>query len=131
MQVLLNIDVADLGSAIGFYRDALGLRHARTLFEGTVAEMLGACCRVYLIEHAERARPSATDKTSRDFGRHWAPVHPDFVVENIAMACERAVAAGALQKTPIWQFAWGGLVTFSDPFGNGFCLIQVPAEPYE
>lgn len=55
MQILLNIDVADLGSAIGFYRDALGLRHARTLFEGTVAEMLGACCRVYLIEHAERA----------------------------------------------------------------------------
>jgi predicted enzyme related to lactoylglutathione lyase len=131
MQMLLNIDVAELDRAIAFYRDALGLHHARTLFEGSVAEMLGACCRVYLIEHAEGETATATNKTNRDFRRHWTPIHPDFVVDNIAAACERAVAAGALQETPIRHFPWGQLVTLSDPFGNGFCLIQFPAGPYE
>lgn len=131
MQVLLNIDVADLGRAIAFYRDALGLRHARTLFEGSVAEMQGACCRLYLIEQAEGEPATATDKTGRDYGRHWTPIHPDYVVKNIATACEQAVAAGARQETPIRHFAWGKLVTLSDPFGNGFCLVQFPGEPYE
>ncbi|GEM_PF-48403 len=131
MQVLLNIDVADLDRAVTFYRDALGLHHARTLFEGSVAEMLGACCRLYLIEHAEDEPAIATHETTRNYGRHWTPTHPDFVVENISTACEQAVAAGARQEIPIREFPWGKLVTLSDPFGNGFCLIQFPGEPYE
>lgn len=130
MQVLVNIDVADLDRAITFYRDALGLQRARTLFEGTVAEMLGACCRLYLIEHAEGEAATATQQATRDYGRHWTPVHLDFVVDDITMACEQAVAAGASQETPISDFPWGKLVTLSDPFGNGFCLIQFPGEPY-
>ncbi|AHL75595.1 glyoxalase [Stutzerimonas stutzeri] len=131
MQVLLNIDVANLDRAIAFYRDAVGLRHARTLFEGSVAEMLGGCCRVYLIEQPEGGPATATYPASRDYGRHWTPTHPDFVVDDIVTACGNAVAAGARQETPIRDFPWGKLVTLSDPFGNGLCLIQFPGEPYE
>lgn len=40
------------------------------------------------------------------------------------------MSAGAIQETPIRAFAWGKLVTLSDPFGNGFCLIDFPDLPY-
>ena len=40
--MLVNVDVADLDSAIRFYENALGFRLHRRLFSGTVAEMRGA-----------------------------------------------------------------------------------------
>ena len=42
MLILVNIDVGDLERAIQFYEHAAGLKLHRRLFEGTVAEMLGA-----------------------------------------------------------------------------------------
>jgi len=131
MELLLNIDVADLDKAIPFYRDALGLRHTRSLFNGAAAEMLGAGCRIYLIEHAGSEPATAVDAGIRTYARHWTPIHPDFVVDDIEASAARAVAAGARQETPIRVFDWGRLVTLSDPFGNGFCLIQFHGEPYE
>ena len=41
MQILVNVDVPDLDRAIDFYCRALGLRLARRLFDGTVAELAG------------------------------------------------------------------------------------------
>jgi hypothetical protein len=31
----------------------------------------------------------------KDFGRHWTPIHLDFVVDDLDAAVERAVSAGA------------------------------------
>lgn len=131
MEILLNIDVADLNRAINFYRDAFGLRHARSLFDRAAAEMLGAGCRIYLIERSGSEPATAVGDGVRTYDRHWTPIHPDFVVGNIEASTACAIAAGAHQETPIRTFEWGKLVTLSDPFGNGFCLIQFPGEPYE
>ena len=130
MQLLLNIDVGDVTRAITFYRDALGLSHARTLFGGSVAEMLGAGCRIYLIERATYEPATESGDALRTYDRHWTPVHPDFVVANIDQALTQAMTAGAIAETPVRTFDWGRLVTLSDPFGNGFCLIEFPGEPY-
>ncbi|MCQ2031924.1 VOC family protein [Stutzerimonas zhaodongensis] len=130
MQVLLNIDVGDVTRAITFYRDALGLTHARTLFEGAVAEMLGAGCRIYLIERATYEPATESGDALRTYERHWTPVHPDFVVEDVDQALAQAITAGAIAETSVRTFDWGRLVTLSDPFGNGFCLIEFPGEPY-
>lgn len=130
MNLLLNIDVPNVGRAITFYRDALGWRHMRSLFDGGVAEMLGAGCRIYLIERASSEAATATGEGARTYDRHWTPIHPDFIVNDIEVATARAVSAGAIQETPIRAFAWGKLVTLSDPFGNGFCLIDFPDLPY-
>ncbi|MGM3387787.1 VOC family protein [Stutzerimonas stutzeri] len=129
MYLLLNIDVADLDRGVRFYEAALGLRYSRSLFDGGAAEMLGAGCRLYLIERAEP--DPAPAGAAHPWSRHWTPIHPDFVVQDIATATARAVTAGALQETPIRPFEWGQLVTLSDPFGNGFCLIEFVGEPYE
>jgi predicted enzyme related to lactoylglutathione lyase len=130
MPVLVNIDVADLPKAVAFYRVALGLRHTRTLFDATVAEMLGAGCPIYLIERATSDPATPEDPHARTYQRHWTPVHLDFVVNDIAQVTKCAVLAGAVQETSVRSFNWGKVVTLSDPFGNGFCLIESTDEPY-
>lgn len=115
MQVMVNIDVDDLERAIEFYGNALGLRLGRRLFDGTVAEMLGASSRIYLT--AKPAGSAATPRASpvRDYRRHWTPVHLDFEVENVSAAVERALAAGARIEGDIQSFSWGRQATLSDP----------------
>ena len=115
MDILVNIDVDDLDKAVAFYERALGLRLGRRLFDGSVAEMLGAPAPIYLV-----ARPE------RNYARHWTPVHLDFAVEDIAAAVQRAVTAGAKLERPIEAFPWGKLAVLGDPFGHGFCLVELP-----
>lgn len=130
MQVLINIDVDDLERAVDFYQAALELKLARTLFDGDVAELRGASSRIYLLKNAEASQATKSGEARR-FNRHWTPVHLDFVVDDIEQAVNRANCAGAKQETAVQHFPWGKLATLSDPFGNGFCLVQFPAEPYE
>ena len=74
----------------------------------------------------KEAGSSATPVTSlpRDYRRHWTPVHLDLVVPDVEAATRKAIAAGATLEGPIQSHAWGRLVSFSDPFGHGFCLLQ-------
>lgn len=52
-------------------------------------------------------------------------MHLDFVVDDLEAAVTRAEGAGARRESPIREEAWGRLATFSDPFGNGFCLLSL------
>jgi len=52
ISLIANVDVPELETAIDFYRDALGLRLRRRLFEGTVADMLGGSSPIYLLANA-------------------------------------------------------------------------------
>jgi predicted enzyme related to lactoylglutathione lyase len=124
MQLLVNIDVANLEEAIAFYEQGVGLRLARLLFGGTVAEMLGGSSLIYLVAKAVGTSPSAHTSQLRDYHRHWTPVHLDFVVSDIDSAVERAVAAGAKLEGVPQSFVWGRLSTMSDPFGHGLCFVQ-------
>src|SRR4051812_34878593 len=117
--VLANIDVPDLEVAIEFYRDALGLRLGRRLFEGTVAEMLGASFPVYLLLKPAGSPAGGAVPASRDYGRHWTPVHFDVVVDDVDAAVGGAVAAGAIHEGAIQEHPWGRMATLSDPFGHG------------
>lgn len=123
MRVVINIDVPDLASAIDFYCRALGLRHSRTL-DGVVAELLGASSIIYLLQN-EAGSPSSPDAVEgRRYTRHWTPVHMDFVVEDLATATERVLRAGALRESGCVQWMGSKCITFSDPFGHGFCLLE-------
>lgn len=131
MQLLVNIDVDDLDRAIAFYRDGVGLRLARLLFDGTVAEMRGTTATIYLTVKSAGTITSLNASTLRDYRRHWTPVHFDLAVDEIAGAVERAVAAGATLEGQIESFNWGQQATLSDPFGHGFCLLQFSAMGYD
>ncbi|MDQ7732522.1 VOC family protein [Halomonas sp. SpR1] len=131
MKFIVNIDVEDLGKAITFYENGLGLQLIRRLFGGTVAEMGGGPASIYLIEQPDASVAAPGTSLQRDYRRHWTPVHLDFIVEDIDAAVEQAVSVGAVQEGGIKSFDWGMLVTMSDPFGNGFCLLVFAEGGYD
>ena len=117
VEISVNIDVPDLEAAIEFYRLALGLHLGRRLFEGSVAEMLGASSKIYLLMKPAGDSVSSVARLPRDYDRHWTPVHLDFIVDDVSAAVERAVACGAKLESNIQSFAWGRLAVLSDPLG--------------
>lgn len=130
MQLLINIDVDDLAHGIGFYQHGLGLRLARKLFDGSVAEMLGGGAPIYLLAKAPGTRPSARADSRRGDHRHRTPVHLDFVVADLESAVERALEAGAELEDWPQDFAWGRQAKLSDPFGHGLCFTEWKGEGY-
>jgi predicted enzyme related to lactoylglutathione lyase len=129
--LLINIDVPDLEEAVEFYQRAVGLRLGRRLFDGTVAEMVGASVPIYLVVKEPGSSPSSQTSQRRAYSRHWTPVHLDFMVEDIERTVEKALAAGAKLEANLQSFAWGRLATMSDPFGHGLCLLQWNGRGYD
>ena len=131
VSMFVNIDVPDLSTAIEFYCEALGLRLARKLFEGTVAEMLGGSSLIYLLAKAAGSAAGTRIPVPRDYRRHWTPVHLDFEVTDVEDAVRQAGAAGAKLEGKIATYPWGRMATMSDPFGHGFCLVQFAGRGYD
>jgi len=129
-RLLVNVDVEDLEKGIRFYSEGLGLRVGRRFGEGGV-ELLGAEAPIYLLVKGDGTAPFQDAPSPRDYRRHWTPVHLDFVVEDLEAAIQKATAAGArLQGAPT-EYRWGTLALLSDPFGNGFCLLQFKGRGYD
>ena len=130
MRVLVNVDVPDLAPAIAFYRAALGLELGR-LLDDDVAELTGAAATLYLLRKPEGSASGRSGTDLRRYARHWTPVHLDFVVPDLAVAERRALAAGARRESECIEWRGSKCITFSDPFGHGFCLIEFNAEGYD
>ena len=129
MRLLINIDVPELAPAIDFYKAALGL-HMNRIIDEAVAELTGASAVIYLLRKAAGSSPEKTLTSVRHYTRHWTPVHFDVVVHNLEEAARRAIEAGALQESDCVEWMESKCITFSDPFGHGFCLIEFADETY-
>lgn len=129
MKVLINIDVPDLDEAVAFYQAALGLTLSRFI-DDDVAELVGASCALYLLRKDGGAVVNSTATVNRLYTRHWTPVHMDFVVDCIEEAARRATDAGARRESECVEWMGSRCITFSDPFGHGFCLIEFVGEGY-
>lgn len=129
MRIVVNIDVPELAPAIEFYTRALGLELSR-IIEDDVAELTGASSVIYLLANATGSTATSSVPEMRRYSRHWTPVHVDFVVENLLEAADRAIEAGASQESECVEWRGSKCVTFSDPFGHGFCLIEFVGETY-
>lgn len=130
MQLLANIDVADLAGATDFYCSCFGLKVGRRL-GNSVVELLGASAAIYLLEKPAGSAATATSPQRRDYSRHWTPVHLDFIVPDINAAVQRAQAAGAHLEDEVRAAKWGRIATFSDSWGHGFCLIEFLGRGYD
>ncbi len=128
--LLVNIDVDDLERAMDFYGAAFGLRVGRR-FGALGAELLGASSAIYLLAKPAGSRASAATDQRRDYGRHWTPVHLDFVVPALEAALQRAERAGARLEGSPETHRWGRIAHLADPFGNGFCLIEFIGRGYD
>ena len=127
--MLVNIDVENLEKATRFYCDGLGLTVGRR-FDGWI-ELIGAAAPIYLLPKAPGTPISPLAQQTRDYRRHWTPVHLDFVVQDIRAAVKRAQAAGAVLERDVATHAYGLLALLSDPWGNGFCLLQFTGRGYD
>ncbi len=123
MNIIINIDVPELDRAVRFYTQALGLTHTRTLDDDT-AELTGASATIYLLCKGAGTGAVKSPPIPRDYQRHWTPVHFDLVVPDVDEAAARALAAGARSETGHIDWRGSRCLSFSDPFGHGFCFIQ-------
>ena len=128
--LLLNVDVPDIAAGEAFYTAALGLAVGRR-FGDDFVELTGADAPLYLLKKEAGTSIGPAGGDTRRYERHWTPIHPDFVVEDMEAAIARAVAAGAVQEGETCDAPYGKLAMFADPFGHGFCLIEFNQEGYD
>src|ERR1700676_4485131 len=123
MKIGISIDVDNLDRAIDFYTRGIGLLvvqrgpdWAHLTHEGQT---------IFIMQLPPGSDAAEIAHSPRDYSRHWTPVHLDFVVADIDLAVEHALAAGAKLDRPILRRKkLGDMANMADPFGNGFDLIQ-------
>jgi catechol 2,3-dioxygenase-like lactoylglutathione lyase family enzyme len=131
MEIRVCIDVDDMERAIAFYTQGLGLRLGRRLDNDWV-ELLGATSPLDLLRNAAGTPPLGDSHPQRrDYGRHWTPVHLDFVVTDIDAAAAHLVAHGARLEQPIQDRRWGRMASLADPFGHGLDLLEFKGRGYD
>ncbi len=130
VDLLVNIDVDDLGRAETFYTSAFDLSVSRR-FGCDGLELAGGSSRIYLLLKAAGSQATGSVTSARVYDRHWTPVHLDIVVSDINAAVQKALAAGAILERPVQASAWGKLALMADPFGHGFCLVQFLGKGYD
>ena len=79
---ILNIDVPDIEAGVAFYTAAFDLRVGRR-FDSRFVELVGAATNVYLLQKPAGSPIGPAGGDVRRYERHWSPIHPDFVVEDI------------------------------------------------
>ena len=124
------VDVPELERAIAFYTGGLGLTVGRRLGSDW-AELLGCPVPIDLVTNRAGTRPVREGAALRDYGRHWTPVHLDFVVDDLDAAVARARGAGAAVELPITEKKWGRIAVLADPFGHGLCLLEMRGRGYD
>jgi lactoylglutathione lyase len=86
---------------------------------------------IYLLVASPGSAPFRGASRTRDYTRHWTPVHLDFAVDDIDAGVAQAVAAGARIEVPIEQHKYGKIAVLADPFGHGLCLLQFEGRGYD
>lgn len=120
--VLINIDVDDLDRAVVFYTQVFDLDVGRRL-GADIVELIGGASPIYLLRKAAGSIAARTSMATRDYARHWTPLHLDLVVDDVDATVARAQAAGAIVEDAARDHVWGRIAHLSDPFGHGFCVL--------
>ena len=121
MRISVSIDVSNLKQAETFYIEALGCEKLRD--QGGMSVISAGNCDIYLQEKEAGTKPTPLESVKRDYGRHWTPVHLDFLAENVDEIVKRILQLGG-QHEGGESGDWGSIAYCVDPFGNGFCVIN-------
>jgi|GEM_PF-1988698 len=128
MRILLNLDVDDLDRALAFYVAAFGLTPARR-FGDDVVELLGGPAPLYLLRKA--AGTVGAGATSRDYARHWMPLHIDVVVDDLDTALPRAGSCNWPIRSGMGGACWNSVragMTRLRQANSDHCLGRHPGE---
>ncbi len=123
MKLEITIDVDDLDHAVEFYCRGLGLKLVGRNPDWARAELDGQTFWIY------RFAAGPEDTITRDYRRHWTPVHLDFIVSDLDEVLERALAAGGrldreVRRNEPEPLGRCDVANLSDPAGNGVDLVE-------
>lgn len=121
IKLSVSIDVSNLKQAENFYVEALGCKKLRD--QGGMSVISVENCDIYLQEKEAGSRAIPTETIKRNYSRHWTPVHIDFLAENVDKIVGRVLKLGGKHEGGE-SGEWGSIAYCSDPFGNGFCVIN-------
>lgn len=122
IKISVSIDVPNLKQAETFYIEALGCRKVRD--QGPDMSVIATDnCDIYLQEKKPGSLPIVSSDVAREYGRHWTPVHLDFLTENVTEVLENVLQLGGHHEGGE-SGDWGSIAYCADPFGNGFCIIN-------
>jgi predicted enzyme related to lactoylglutathione lyase len=119
----VSIDVPDLAAGVAFYCAAFGFSKKSEPVPG-VAVLHGLNIELCLLQKPAGSKPSPDTSDQRRYERHWTPVHLDFNVDDLRVALERIEAHGGKREQVFENPEHGSAAFCTDPFGNGFCLLQ-------
>jgi predicted enzyme related to lactoylglutathione lyase len=123
IEVHAYVEVEDTEAGVAFYIAALGLTVRRRLTPRWV-ELAGASIPIFILGNRSESFDAGGVAIAREFTRHWTPVHLDFVVDELDAWVRRARKAGAVVEREE-AYDTFRMANCSDPFGNGFDLIQM------
>lgn len=114
MKCEICIDVEDVAEAVRFYGEGIGLsvvKHEKEWAQLKLGEQT-----IWLMK-----LPAGQGGTiTREYSRHWTPVHLDIHVDDIDETIKRVVAIGGkLEARPK-----ASLANLVDPSGNGVDVVQ-------
>jgi len=124
ISVSVSIDVPSLADGIRFYSEAFGFSKKAEPVPGVVVVLSAGDSEICLLEKPAGSLPSPDAKETRRYERHWTPVHIDLHVDDLKVALDSALKAGAKQEQLHEHPDHGSVAFCSDPFGHGFCLIE-------
>ena len=117
----MSIDVPDLKQAENFYIEALGCKKLRD--QGGMSVISVENCDIYLQEKEVGSKAIPNEIIERHYSRHWTPVHIDLLASNVDEIVKRVLQLGGKHEGGE-SGEWGQIAYCSDPFGNGFCVIN-------
>ena len=120
-KISVCIDVSEMEKAIQFYTKALDCKLVEKKEQYT--ELLADGLTIYLAENAAGTNPLMNGKVTRNYDRHWTPVHLDVHVSDLEKHVSMVEQLGGIKEGE-QSGDWGSIAFCADPFGNGFCLMQ-------
>jgi predicted enzyme related to lactoylglutathione lyase len=122
MKVTISIDVSNLDIAETFYVQALGCTLTRAQKNGMSVVSVENCA-IYLQLKGEGSKATPSGDITRNYQRHWTPVHLDFLTEDVDSVVKKILQLGG-QHEGGERGDWGAIAYCVDPFGNGFCVLH-------
>ncbi len=117
--VNVSIDVPDVDAGVAFYCGVFGWSEkSRPFPEMAVVDGNNVTVCIHGKKHGSKPTPSVV---TRNYERHWTPVHLDIHVEDFDSIVSKAIKAGAVVEKEYEKHKRAAFC--ADPFGNGFCII--------
>jgi predicted enzyme related to lactoylglutathione lyase len=127
MKIGISIDVDDIERAVDFYTRGIGLSVVERGSDcgSDWAHLTHEGQTIFIMQMPPGSDAIENAHSPRNYSRHWTPIHLDFVVADLDQAVDQALAAGGKLDRPIQRRQkLADMANMSDPFGNGFDLIQ-------